>query len=173
VWTQELGDLCTVHPRDRVSLDHAESAIGFRNGIPTWLLSVVVAGYRFTIRIRRSAAKLDAWCLQLRACRAKNPGAIAGVLSGGGEHATRLVVEAVSLAFAGRGRRRRDLANSSTVRPTPTPKMAAAASSAAPPRHRRYQHDARADDKQDAENLVMNVMARDPDVAQPGPGTAA
>jgi hypothetical protein len=128
----ELGDLCTVHPRDRVSLDHAESAIGFRNGIPTWLLSVVVAGYRFTIRIRRSAAKLDAWCLQLRACRAKNPGAIAGVLSGGGEHATRLVVEAVSLAFAGRGRRRRDLANSSTVRPTPTPKMAAAASSAAP-----------------------------------------
>ena len=42
-----------------------------------------------------------------------------------------------------------------------------------PPRHRRYQHDACADDDQDAENLVMNVLARDPDIAQPGPATAA
>ena len=40
-----------------------------------------------------------------------------------------------------------------------------------PPRRLRYQDDAGADDDQDAENLVMNVIARDPDVAQPGPGT--
>jgi len=37
----------------------------------------------------------------------------------------------------------------------------------------RYQDDARADDDQDAEDLVMNVVATDLDVAEPGPGAAA
>ena len=43
------------------------------------------------------------WRLQLRACRTRYGGAISGVLSGGGEHASRLAVEAVSLALLGGG----------------------------------------------------------------------
>ncbi len=77
-------------------------SIRFRDGTPTWLLSVVVASYRFTIRIRRSG---NAGCLASPASGVQNqiPGAIAGVLSGGGEHASRLAVQAVSLALLGGG----------------------------------------------------------------------
>ena len=49
-----------------------------------------------------SVAMLDGWRLQLRACRTRYPSAIACILSDG-EHASRLTVEAVSLALLGRG----------------------------------------------------------------------
>ena len=77
-------------------------SIRFRDGTPTWLLSMVVASHRFTIRIRRSG---NAGCLASPAPGVQNqiPGAIAGVLSGGGEHASRNAVDAVGLAFLGRG----------------------------------------------------------------------
>jgi len=63
---------------------------------------VVGAGYRFTIRIRRSG---NAGCLASAASGVQNqiPGAMAGVPSGGGERASRLAVEAVSLALPGGG----------------------------------------------------------------------